>query len=81
MGSGCSVYGLADHKRHGLFRSFVGKVMWVLDIRPDIAFVTEGLSRRASSPTEADWTRFVHLARYLQGTRDVMLKLGAAGGG
>ena len=70
-----------DHKRHGLFCSFVGKVMWVLDVRPDIASATKGLARRASSPTEADWTRLVHLAMYLQGTQDVMLKLGTAGGG
>ena len=70
-----------DNKLHGLFRSFVGKVMWVLDVRPDIAFVTKKLARRVSSPTETDWTRLVHLARYLQGTQDVTLKLGTAGGG
>lgn len=70
-----------DPKRHKLFRSFVGKVMWVLDVRPDIAFVTKELARHVSSPTEVDWTRLVHLARYLQGTKDVMLKLGTAGGG
>jgi hypothetical protein len=69
-----------EKKRHGLFRSFVGKVMWVLDARPDIAFATKELARRVSSPTELDWTRLVHLARYLQGTQDVMLKLGTAGG-
>ena len=69
-----------EKKRHGLFRSFVGKVMWVLDVRPDIAFATKELARRVSSPTEVDWTRLVHLARYLQGTKDVMLRLGTAGG-
>ena len=55
--------------------------MWVLDVRSDIAFATKELARRVSSPTEVDWTRLVHLARYLQGTKDVMLRLGTAGGG
>ena len=52
--------------------------MWVLDVRPDIAFATEELAR-VGSPTEADGTRLVHLARYLQGTQDGMLKLGTVG--
>ena len=52
----------------------------MLDVRPDIVFATKELARRVSSPTEADGTRLVHLARYLQGTQDVMLKLGTAGG-
>ena len=70
-----------DQKRHRLFRSFVSKVMWVLDVRPDIAFVTKELARHVSSPTDVNETRLVNLTRYLQGTKDVMLKLGTASGG
>ena len=41
--------------------------------RPDIAFVVSALACRVERPKQSDWERLVHLAKYLNGTKDECL--------
>ena len=41
--------------------------------RLDIAFAVSALASRAENPKESDWNRLVHLARFLNGTKDDFL--------
>ena len=44
-----------------------------MDIHPTIA----GLSTRVREPTESDWNKLVRMMKYLNGTRKMLLRLGA----
>ena len=53
------------------FKSGVMKMMYLSTrTRPDIAFVVSALACRAERPKQSDWERLVHLAKYLNGTKD-----------
>ena len=61
---------------HRVHRIIVGKCMWVMGERPDIAFTVKELARCVSGPTEQDWNRCKRLLRYLKGTMEAELWLG-----
>lgn len=53
------------------FKSGVMKMMYLSTrTRPDIAFVVSALACRAERPKNSDWERLVHLAKYLNSTKD-----------
>ena len=51
-----------------MYRSFVGKIQWMVPLRPDIAFMAKELSRTLQQPTTASFHDLKHLLRYLRGT-------------
>ena len=58
------------------YKSGVMKLMYLSTrTRPDIAFAVSALACRAERPKVSDWDRLVHLARYLNGTKDDSLLL------
>ena len=57
-----------DAEGHQLFRQLVGKLQWIVPLRPDIAFATKELARKLTGPTVNDWTSLKQVLRYLSGT-------------
>ena len=56
------------------FKSGVMKLMYLSTrTRPDIAFAVSALASRAENPKTSDWDRLVHIARFLNGTKDDFL--------
>ena len=60
---------------HGLFRKGVGKLMWLLPIRPDLSFAVKELARSLQGPTSECMSKLKHVLRYLQGTKGFKHKL------
>ena len=60
------------------YRSVVGKLLYLAPDRPDIQYVTQGLSSFMKSPTKKAWQFAVHLVSYLMGTMDEGILLEAA---
>ena len=57
------------------YASVVGSIMYVqIYTRPDIAFVVSMLGRYQSSPSIDHWRAAKKVLRYLQGTKEYMLK-------
>ena len=52
------------------YRGTVGKLMWLIPIRPDINYTVKELSRGLQSPTEDDLARARQVLRYLIGTKE-----------
>ena len=69
---------LLDKQRAEAFHTTVAKGLFLCkrarpDIQPTIAF----LSTRVLSPTEIDWKKLIRLLEYLNGTKDLKLRLRA----
>lgn len=62
-----SIVSAADRKTS---RRVVGKLLWVVPLRPDLSYVAKELSRTLSSPTEDDFAMLKHIIRYLKRTKD-----------
>jgi hypothetical protein len=58
---------------HSLYRTCVGKLQFMVPIRPDVAYATTELARDLVRPTNQSWNKLRHLGRYLQGTKDYVL--------
>ena len=58
-----------------LYRRTVGKLIWMVPLRPDINYSTKELSRSLQAPTMEDKAKLRHLLRYLKGTQDYHLVL------
>ena len=65
-----------DKQQHSLYRTLVGRLMWTLAERPDLAFVSKELARKVQAPTTQDWQRLKRLLRYAQRTKSWTLFLG-----
>jgi hypothetical protein len=63
----------ADDAR--VYRTLVGKCIWMGPDRPDLAFAIKELARHVAQPTMADFLAMKKLLRYLQGTRAAYLEL------
>lgn len=72
MPFGCST---VDAERHRIYRTAVGKLLWLCPIRPDLAYAVKELARHVGAPTEEDWLRLRHAVKYLKGTEDYVYKL------
>ena len=60
---------------HSVYRTAVGKLLWLALIRGDIAYATKELSRDVTAPTIQSVARLKHLLRYLIGTKMCVLRL------
>ena len=62
------------------YKSLLGGLMYLsLAARPDITFAVSKLARYASKPKLAHWKALKRILRYLAGTKDLKLRLGAVG--
>ena len=59
---------LLSTEDHSLYRRIVGRLQWIVPLRPDIAFSTKELARRLTAPTTADMNAARQVLRYLVGT-------------
>ena len=63
-------------ERGSQYRRIVGKLMWMLPERPDLAYCTKELARNLAKPRASDWAKLKKLCRYLRGTSNAVLSLG-----
>ena len=66
---GATALTVAEHR---LYRSIVGKIIWLTPLRPDVAYSIKELSRAIQSPTIEDISKAKHLTRYLLWELEIM---------
>ena len=59
-----------DKESYSLFRTAVGKLLWMSQLRDDIKHPVKELSRSLSNPQESDLDNLKHLLEYLNQTQD-----------
>eukprot|EP00969_Alexandrium_andersonii_P291463 12882545-Alexandrium_andersonii.AAC.1 len=52
-------------------RKVIGKLQWLVNVRPDLAFAVEILARETSNVIPDSWRKVKHLLRYLQGISEM----------
>ena len=63
-----------------MFHSLVAKILFATKrARPDTATAISYLMTRVQESSRDDWKKLAHLIKYLRGTKDLVLKLGASG--
>ena len=62
-------------EEHSVYRTAVGKLLWLALIRGDIAYATKELSRDVIAPPIQSAAKLKHLLRYLVGTKMCVLRL------
>ncbi|OLP82440.1 Retrovirus-related Pol polyprotein from transposon TNT 1-94 [Symbiodinium microadriaticum] len=62
-------------EEHSLYRTAVGKLLWLAQIRGDIAYVTKELSRDVTAPTMQSVAKLKLFLRNLIGTKTCVLRL------
>ena len=62
-------------EEHKVYRTAVGKLLWLALVRGDIAYGTKELSRDVTAPTMQSVAKCKHLLRYWIGTRMCVLRL------
>eukprot|EP00971_Amphidinium_carterae_P052524 1034008-Amphidinium_carterae.1 len=62
-------------EEHSLYRTVVGKQLWMRPLRPDIQHATKELTRTLQQPNIHDQKNLKHLLRYLHGTKKYRLHL------
>jgi hypothetical protein len=64
------------------FHNLVVKTLYATKwARPDTCTAIAFLTTRVREPNKDDWTKLVHLMRYIRGTRMMPLKVSASGSG
>ncbi|XP_019157652.1 PREDICTED: uncharacterized protein LOC109154280 [Ipomoea nil] len=58
-----------------VYRSLVGSLMYLLITRPDLSYAVHRLCQFMHSPTEERWVALKRVMRYIQGTRELGLRL------
>jgi len=64
-----------DQESYSKFRTGLGKLLWMVSDRPDLAFSVKEMCRCANAPTETNLVALKRICRYVKGTRDATLKL------
>ena len=65
-----------------IFHSLVAKVLFATKrARPDTGTAVSFLTTRVREPDEQDWSKLVHLMKYIRGTKDLPLILSSNGSG
>ena len=64
-----------DAKAHSLFRTAVGKLLWLAFVRPDCSYAVKELSRDVKGPTIESLAKLKHLLRYFAGTKGYVLRI------
>ena len=59
-----------DLESHSLFRTAVGKLLWMSQLRDDIKHPVQELSRSLSNPQESDFDNIKNLLNYINQNRD-----------
>ena len=62
-------------EEHKVYRTAVGKLLWLALVRGDIAYATKELRRDVTAPTMQSVAKCKHLLRYLISTRMCVLRL------
>ena len=62
-------------EEHSVYRTAVGKLLWLALIRGDVAYATKELSRDVTAPAMQSVAKLKHLLRYLIGTKMCVLRL------
>eukprot|EP00439_Symbiodinium_sp_Y106_P054991 s4799_g7.t1 len=62
-------------EEHSVYRTAVGKLLWLALIRGDVAYATKELSRDVTAPTMQSIAKLKHLLRYLIGAKMCVLRL------
>ena len=62
-------------EKHRLYRRAVGRLLWTVGERPDLAYAVKELARRVQKPTEEDWIALKRMLRYIKGTQYAELGL------
>ena len=60
---------------HSKFRTAVGKLLWLVFVRPDCSYAVEELNRDVKAPTQESLAKLKHVLRYLAGARQSVLRL------
>ena len=64
-----------DSEDHSIYRTAVGRLLWVSLIRPDIAFAVKELARNVQGPTVENQHQLKHLLRYISKTMNYALQI------
>ena len=56
------------------YMRFLGKLLFIIKTRPDIAYAVNRLATRSVAPTHRDWQSLVRVALYLKGTIQMGIK-------
>ena len=64
-----------DDLAHARYRRVIGKLIWTIQERPDIAQVVAACSRAVQAPTDNDMIKLKRIVRYLAGTMNYRLHL------
>ncbi len=62
-------------ENHSLYRAAVGRLMWLLSERPDLAYAVKQLARECSAPTMMSWKSLQQVLKYIQGSKDHVMRL------
>eukprot|EP00972_Heterocapsa_arctica_P033551 4938599-Heterocapsa_arctica.AAC.1 len=54
-----------NEEEHHLYRTVIGKLMWTLSERPDLAYPTKELARAVQAPRQSHMRQLKHLGRYI----------------
>ena len=60
----------SDKDMHSKFRTAIGKLLWMSQLRDDIKFPVKELSRSLTNPQASDFDNLIHLLKYVNQTRD-----------
>ena len=63
-----------------LYRQFIGSLMYLVHLRPDICYAVSILSQFMTDPRHRHWVAGKHILRYLYGTVAYGLKYASNGG-
>jgi hypothetical protein len=64
-----------DATEKSVFRTIIGKLIWMINDRPDIAYAAKELARTVQQPTVKDMMAAKRVLRYLQGTMNKVLHI------
>ena len=71
-----------DKKQAEQFHSLVAKMLFATKrARPDTGLAISFLMTRTKEPDQDDWSKLAHLMKYVRGTRELPLVIGAKGSG
>ena len=59
-----------EKEMHSKFRTAIGKLLWMSQLRDDIKFPVKELSRSLINPQDVDFDNLIHLLQYVNQTRD-----------
>eukprot|EP00971_Amphidinium_carterae_P297297 5906229-Amphidinium_carterae.1 len=74
---GCSDSRLLDPTEHSVYRQVVGMMQYIIPRRPDIMYALKRCGRQLAQPRVFNMQNLQRIAKYLESTKDMYLKLEA----